>query len=418
MNCFIKPSVALATLLLSFPALRAQTEDPKWYDTNDRFVVSGVNSVEEIGDYITVSIQGPDNHIYMAYNFDIILPAGVTFVVSEGDESGETGFIDFNNEDFIYPTSNGRPTGQIKHILENALKDNGTRAKVICLSLKNDEFKQATGAIVDCYVNIHPLAKAGVNQVKLKGMVFNTKGDDGFPTQWAPFNTLYNYDWSTMTVPAERSVAVNISADAKWGTLILPFALSALPDGVTAYRAARVNGSNEVELETVDALEPYKPYVVNAPNGWTETLTGTASANDFPAATVAPAEVDDEYNAPYPVDAIASHGVLSANIKPHERSDGYLLTVGSDGVPAFARISADAPQTLATGDVFLTLPADFADEAPESLALKEAGGSSAITSVNADAIPADAPVYNLQGERVSTLRPGNIYVSRGLKFRK
>lgn len=412
MNCFIKPSVALATLLLSFPALRAQTEDPKWYDTNDRFVVSGVNPDTEYGDYITVSIEGPDNHIYMAYNFDLILPAGVTFGSASLPDEAE--WIIHNNDNGIYPTTRGN----CKHTLAGAFKDNYTRARVACYSINNDEFLKVTGPIVNFNVIVHPLAKAGVNQVKLKGMVFNTKGDDGFPIQWAPFNTLYNYDWSTMTIPAERSVEVNISADAKWGTLILPFALSALSDGVTAYRAARVNGSNEVELETVDALEPYKPYVVNAPNGWTETLTGTASADDFPAATVAPAEVDDEYNAPYPVDAIASHGVLSANIKPHERSDGYLLTVGNDGVPAFARISADAPQTLATGDVFLTLPADFADEAPESLALKEAGGSSAITSVNADATAADAPVYNLQGERVSTLRPGNIYVSRGLKFRK
>ena len=283
MNRFRKPGVIVTTLLLSFSALWGKDE-PLWYDTTDHFVVHGVRN-EDGDDFITVAIEGTENHIYMAYNFDIILPPGVTFLITgtttDGEYSYESGDITHNLEDGIYPTANRRPYMPY-HTLESSVKDNGSRAKVICFSTENLEFFKPTGAICDYYIDVHPLAKAGVNDVKFKDMVFNTKNPEtGFPIQWAPGNTLYNVAWSTMTIPAERTVDVNIPA-GKWDALILPFALSVLPENVSAYYAARINNAAEVELESVESLEPYKPYIIYAPQGWTATLTGVASADGFP----------------------------------------------------------------------------------------------------------------------------------------
>lgn len=418
MNRFKKPGVAIATLLLAFPNLWGNDE-PKWYDTTDHFTVRCIRS-DEYGDFITVAIEGTENHFYMAYNFDIILPAGVTFPITSHTDDGaysyDSGDVFHNLEDGIYPTSTtGRPPVTLpKHSLSNSIKDYGTRAKVICLSFQNDEFLQPTGAICDCYVTVHPLAKAGVNTVKLKDMVFNTKNHEtGFPIQWAPGNTLFNVAWATMTIPAERTVEVNIPASAKWGTLILPFALAELPEGVSAYHAARINNTNEVELEAVTELEAYKPYIIHAPQGWKTSLTGTASADDFPSAPMMMA--DDDYSATYPADAIAQHGVLNANIRPHQRTEGYVLTTAGEK-PAFTRVTESDPQVLATGDAFISTPEEFAGAAPDKLDIKVLDSTTSVREINAEA--ASQPIYNLQGQRVAAPRAGQLYVSHGRIFRK
>lgn len=417
MNLTQKTGVAFATLLLSFSNLWGQNE-PKWYDTTDHFAVHGIRS-DDYGDFITVAIEGTENHYYMAYNFDIILPAGVTFPTTDYTEDGpysyESGDVFHNLEDGIYPTTtSGRPPITLpKHTLSNAIKDYGTRAKVICFSTKNDEFLQPTGAICDCYVVVHPLAKAGVNTVKLKDMVFNTKNPEtGFPIQWAPGNTLQNVAWSTITIPAERTVEVKIPASTEWGALILPFALKELPEDVMAYHAARINTTNEVELENVTELEAYKPYIIHAPKGWKTTLSGTASADDFPSAPTMLA--DEEYSTVYPADAIASHGVLSANIKPHKRTDGYIFTTDGEK-PAFTRVTENNPQELSTGDIFIPLQEDFTDT-PENLNLKVISSTTSINEINKETL--SGIIYNLQGQRVVAPRSGNIYVSEGHIFRK
>lgn len=415
MNRFRKPGVIIAALLLAFPNLWGEDE-PLWYDTTDHFVVDGVHS-EYGDDYITVAIAGTENRIYMAYNFDIVLPPGVTFLTAgtvEGEYSYVIGDIVHNLEDGIYPTANRRPYAPY-HTLSSSVKDNGTRAKVICYSTENLEFLKPTGAICDYYVEVHPLAKAGVNDVMFKDMVFNSKNpESGFPIQWAPGNTLYNIAWSTITIPAERTVEVDIPADTKWGTLILPFALTALPDGVEAFHAARINNSNEVELESVESLEAYKPYIVRATNGWQATLTGVASEENFPVQPMMLA--DDEYHTVYPRDAIATLGVLNANIKPHQLTDGYLLSTAGEQ-PAFTRVTEENPQILSTGDVFLTLPEDFTADTPESLPLKVKDSTTIIAEINAETTLA-APIYNLQGQRVVIPRSGCLYISGGRIFRK
>lgn len=421
MDYFLNSCVTFATLLLTAPAIGAE-EEPKWYDTTDHFAVHGVRN-DDYGEYITIAIEGTENHYYMAYNLDIMLPAGVTFPITDhvvdGEYSYDTGEIFINNDDGIYPTTRHPQFGQMpNHTLANSIKDYGMRAKVICLSFKNEEFVKPTGSICNCYVKVHPLAKAGVNDVKMKDMVFNTKNHEtGFPIQWAPGNTLWNVAWSTMTIPAERTVVINISATDKWSTLILPFGLTELPEDVTAYTAMRVNGSYEVELEAVTVIEPYKPYLINAPQGWTATLTGTASPDDFPSG---PELLSDEsYSTPFPADAIATNGVIHANIKPHNRIDGYVLTAVGDA-PAFTRITNETPKLLLTGDVYIPMSGDVTDDMPDSLPLKvvKDSPSTGINQTVADDASQPAPIYNLQGIRVSNPLPGNIYICSGKLIRK
>lgn len=376
MNLSLKSFIAISTIIYAPFGLRADDE-PKWLDTTDRLEVSGVHSGASDGDFLTVSIAGDENRVYMAYNFDIILPPGVSF-----PESGT----------IAHP-------GQINpsHIVSSAVKDHGSRAKVICFSISNSEFSAPTGDIADLDITVHPLAKTGENTVEFRDFVFNSKDPEtGAPIQWVPGNTLQNSATAAISLPAERTVEVNIPDSERWATLILPFGLEDLPEGVYAYRAISINNDYEVELEEVSSLEPYKPYVIYAPQGWTETLSGIASADDFPD------------------DAIAGHGVLSANVNHHERKDGYLFAPDADN-PTFKIVPSSIH--LAPGHIFIpAIDKEFTAGAPESLPLKILA-SVDITEVTTHSdIP--APIFNLLGERILSPRPGNIYISRGKIFRK
>ncbi len=68
------------------------------------------------------------------------------------------------------------------------------------------------------------------------------------------------------------SITINTFA-AGWGTVILPFSVTSLPEGVKAYTCADVDGAT-LNLTPVDALEANKPYIIEGE--WNETLTGDA----------------------------------------------------------------------------------------------------------------------------------------------
>lgn len=389
-----------------------------WFETQDTFVASDIESDEQ-GSYFYVSLKSLDNRIYMSYNFDIIMPYGVTFPVIGQTTEYEIGDIWMDEDSPIYPyTTSGRPAKKtFSHTLSNSIKDNGSRAKVICYSNTNADFLETGGSLCGFAVEIHPLAKAGENIVKFRDMVFaQNNPDGGDPIEWAPHNVLHNVLYSTINIPAERTVKVEIPADKKWGTVILPFVLETLPDGVTAYKASAINSYNEVELEAATRLEAYKPYLINAPQGWSATLSGIASEEDFPSVATfdSRAYVDangvvgeDDYADEFPTHAIASHGVLQANMRHHELTDGYLLTVDGD-TPTFTRVDASAPQTLSTGDVFIAAK-DGVDAS--SLPLRVTVDT-ASPVVAADAAP--QPVYDLQG-RLTAPRDGEIYITAGQK---
>ena len=68
------------------------------------------------------------------------------------------------------------------------------------------------------------------------------------------------------------SITINTTA-AGWGTTILPFAVSEIPEGVKVYSCLEDKGAT-LELTEVNALEANKPYIIEG--AWNATLTGDA----------------------------------------------------------------------------------------------------------------------------------------------
>lgn len=388
------------------------------YETTDRFVSYGLFQ-DDYGTYLSVGIEGTEDHYYIAYNFDVMLPFGVTMPVTGATADYEYGEVYHNLEDGLYPMIYQRPNWIPDHQVDNSVKDMGQRFKVICVSLKNSEFVKTHGKMIDAYVQIHPLAKAGENQVKFRDMCLVTSapapGEE--PPGWLPANTHHNIMWSSINIPAERTVNINISAERKWDSLILPFEFSDLPDGVEAFQASTININHEVELVPVRNLEPYKPYIIYAPEGWQATIDGVASAADFPESSVkhsrqrVPVIIDQEgYTDPYPGEAVATHGILSAKMNPHNMGSGYVLTV-NDGTPAFTRVNADTPQSMGIGDVFIA--DDEETEHPDTLPMVR---SLNVSAEMQQADQSEHPLYDLQGRKISAPQRGNIYITNGKPY--
>ena len=82
-------------------------------------------------------------------------------------------------------------------------------------------------------------------------------------------NNTANFQFVETSKP---SITINTTA-AGWGTTILPFAVTSLPEGVKVYTISESNG-NALTLEEHNAIDANKPYVIEG--AWSETLTGDA----------------------------------------------------------------------------------------------------------------------------------------------
>lgn len=71
---------------------------------------------------------------------------------------------------------------------------------------------------------------------------------------------------------SKPSITINTTA-AGWGTTILPFAVTSLPEGVKVYTISESNG-NALTMVEHDAIDANKPYVIEG--AWSETLIGDA----------------------------------------------------------------------------------------------------------------------------------------------
>lgn len=100
----------------------------------------------------------------------------------------------------------------------------------------------------------------------------NTEANNYIGSQDAGVYTVNSHIDFNIVETSKPSIDINTTA-AGWGTVILPFAVASLPEGVKAYTCAATEG-NKLTLDEVDALEANKPYLIEG--AWNETVTGDA----------------------------------------------------------------------------------------------------------------------------------------------
>ena len=244
--------------------------------TDDTFTVSDLIWDESNQAYkFAIGITGTT--IYCACNMDITLPNGVSPV------------LDNNQPKLLFPTpaeptfimpyteqtmSYGGMTFKIpsySHTVSGSVA--GNQLRIACSSNSNAEFTGTSGNLFYVYVTIDESAFTSSFSpkpiVKLSGLNLTTKAAVKYvPADFAcrPFTT---------GIPTDRTLPVNISAQNKIGTLILPFDTE-LPDGLKAYTCNAADG-DLLTLTSAESIEACKPYIEN---GYSGNLTGTATLTD------------------------------------------------------------------------------------------------------------------------------------------
>ena len=129
-----------------------------------------------------------------------------------------------------------------------------------------NQIRTTTNADEAMLVTVIPTETEGVWNLK------NVAADNYIGSQDAGVFTVNSHINFNIVETTKPSIAINTTT-AGWGTVILPFAVSQLPNGVKAYTCAEVNGAKLTLIE-VEALEANKPYIIEG--ACNTVLTGDA----------------------------------------------------------------------------------------------------------------------------------------------
>ena len=185
-------------------------------------------------------------------------------------------------------------------------------------------------------------------------------------------NNTANFQFVETTKP---SITINTAA-AGWGTVILPFAVASLPEGVKAYTCAAVDGAT-LTLEAVNALEANKPYIIEG--AWNATVTGDAQGTAM------------NY----------TDGLLTGvYAREAAKNDTYILQKQGDKVGFFKVDTDEAQPDVPANHAYLTAPAGVRP----AVFLLDAEAT-AINAINA-LTAGQAEIYNANGVKQNRLQKG------------
>ena len=133
------------------------------------------------------------------------------------------------------------------------------------------QIRTTTNADDALVVTVIPTATEG------KWNLRNTEAKQYIGSQDAGVFTVNSHIDFNIVETTKPSIAINTTA-AGWGTVMLPFAVAELPEGVKAHTCAAAEGQI-LTLKQVNALEANKPYVIEG--AWKAELTGDAQGTDL-----------------------------------------------------------------------------------------------------------------------------------------
>ena len=239
-----------------------------------------------------------------------------------------------------------------------------------------NQIRTTTNADDALQVTIIPTATEGVYNLR------NVAANQYIGSQDAGVYTV-NSHIDFFIVETEKPVITINTTAAGYGTTMLPFAVTSIPEGVKVYSCATVDG-DVLTLTEVDAIEANKPYIIEG--AWSEDLTGDAQG-------VALTYTDGLLT-----------GVYAAQSAPNE---SYVLQKNGGKVGFYQVDEAVGLPTVGANRAYLTAPA---------------GGEVKVffLGTDADAIRAieaeegNDVIYNLAGQRVSKAQKG-IFIKNGKK---
>lgn len=236
-------------------------------------------------------------------------------------------------------------------------------------------------------------AKVTVNGTRVT-VVANSDGTYTIPSTGVGDNIVIDFvNTGDEVVDTKISRTIEITSENQYATFVLPFAAT-IPDGVEAYECNEIDGDALV-LEKVSTIEANTPYILYASDGATETFEGYAVDNTI-----------DE----------CSKGLLTGFALNDAEIDFVTLTGTSfvlqnqgNGTMFYNAEVDGSVFTVPAGKCYMTLPETRVLDSYHLRRLPEDVESQTSTT-------GEVPqIYNLMGQRVSNMVPGNIYIVNGKK---
>lgn len=377
----MKKALLFFSLLVLLPACMWAQEV-----STDKIVISDL-ATDQYGTYFTVGLEG--SHLYTALNMDITMPEGI----SVADYDGEPDVAIYDSENTVFPfTTDKRVNKTWKHNVACTYGIVAPRMlRIACYSDNNDDFDFTSGDLFIIYVKVDEELLAASFCPKPIVTVSGIALVESDNTKHVPAD--FTCRPFASVIPAERTLPLNISGENQIGTLILPFGVDALPQGVKAYAGNTIDeAASELLLTPVTKLDACTPYIVYAPNGHSGTLTGTV-----------------DMTAEYPTTDVYSQGFLTGVLSTTVVNDGYIMQNQGKG-PMFYNAEGSS-FALPAGRCYLTLPTSFAAKAVR-MRIEGTTGFDNIEIINHDS----QVLYDLAGRRVENPTSGGIYISNGKKI--
>lgn len=368
--------LSLLCLLVGGWAVANEPQLPK--PTNDHITVNDVTLVPGSTDTYQVEISLVGSQIYTAYQMDILFPPGVDVVV---DEDGP--YVDlWDGDGCIYP----HVRRKLVHSLSSSYGVVSNKLlRISCSDDMNRVLTATSGKLLYFLVKASPYLKPGDVVLNVTNLDFITKEN----------SQKYSCKDQTLTLhaTAESTATLSVNGSSHYGTCVLPFAVSPLPDGVKAYSAKGLDDTGQlVVLSEVTQLAAYTPYILYSTSGYSGSLSGTVDANKY--------------------GEVVSDGWLRGAIAPQKRTDGYVLQDLGEGAKFYAMDGVEF--LIPEGKCWLEMPKTQASAPQYGIQI---GTTTAITAPTTPA-SAHGKIYTLDGKEVKTMQPGGIYVVNGKKVLK
>ena len=248
MNKRLKSLLLTLSLLLGVGA----TAQERLYIQEMEFTPGG----EE--DYFTIALENGTYDDYTAFQFDLVLPAGLELVYYEGEPE-----IYMSEVDGVYPARRDDHT--------IAYKVHPGFVRITCYSSTN-KIIASEGNLVDIYVRPTAYLKPGAVEIKLLDASISRTNATG--------NTTEEIVLDGLTAEAKSTLPVKVSATNKFSTAVFPFDVDAIPAGLELYSCNSTNGESLVLTKQSKAVA-YTPYILYAANGYDGTLSGAVDASKY-----------------------------------------------------------------------------------------------------------------------------------------
>lgn len=331
----------------------------------------------------TVSLEGSETY-YTAAEILFSLPSELTVAYTSGGEPRvimtKPGLYPYDVEE-VEDEETGDLVEQkvYKHTLERSMVGSN-QLKVILVSMSNASFTATSGSMFKVYVKASPYLKPGDVEIGVSAKLVTAD-----ETKYEPAD----YVSTALTASATSTLTLKVSAENKYGTAILPFDYELPADGsLVAYTCSSCT-DDALLLTEADKMAAYTPYIIYSANGFEQTISGTVDATKYPA--------EGTVQSGYLVGAVVAQTLTTGSYVMQNQGEGCM----------FYRVG-DVPFAFVPGKCYVEMPTGT--NAP----MFRIGESTGIEN-HQQPTPNSQSTYNVLGQRVNHLTPGNIYIVNGRK---